>query len=171
MGTETKIYLPDLGDFQDVAVIEVLVAPGDRVAVETSLLTLESDKATMEIPSPHAGTVRQVLVKVGDKISQGHLIAILDTEPVAAAPADASGAEAAAPGRRRGRAGAGARAHGDGGRADVRGARAAGAPPRREGAATQAGDRQADRCAGPQGPREPGACGASPGSSASISPW
>jgi pyruvate dehydrogenase E2 component (dihydrolipoamide acetyltransferase) len=90
VGTETKIYLPDLGDFHDVAVIEVLVAPGDRVAVETSLLTLESDKATMEIPSPHAGTVRQVLVKVGDKISQGHLIAILDTEPVAAAPADAT---------------------------------------------------------------------------------
>ena len=90
MGTETKIYLPDLGDFHDVAVIEVLVAPGDRVAVETSLLTLESDKATMEIPSPHAGTVRQVLVKVGDKISQGYLIAILDTEPVAAAPAYAT---------------------------------------------------------------------------------
>jgi pyruvate dehydrogenase E2 component (dihydrolipoamide acetyltransferase) len=90
VGTETKIYLPDLGDFHDVAVIEVLVAPGDRVAVETSLLTLESDKATMEIPSPHAGTVRQVLVKVGDKISQGHLIAVLDAEPVAAAPADAT---------------------------------------------------------------------------------
>ena len=90
MGTETKIYLPDLGDFHDVAVIEVLVAPGDRVAVETSLLTLESDKATMEIPSPHAGIVRQVQVKVGDKISQGHLIAVLDAEPVAAAPADAT---------------------------------------------------------------------------------
>ena len=89
MGTETKIYLPDLGDFQDVAVIEVLVAPGDRVAVESSLITLESDKATMEIPSPHAGTVQQVLVKVGDKISQGHLIAVLDAEPVPAAAARA----------------------------------------------------------------------------------
>jgi len=90
VGTETKIYLPDLGDFQDVAVIEVMVAPGDRVAVESSLITLESDKATMEIPSPQAGVVKQVLVKAGDKISQGHLIAVLDTEaaPVAAAPAD-----------------------------------------------------------------------------------
>ena len=90
MGTETKIYLPDLGDFQDVAVIEVMVAPGDRVAVESSLITLESDKATMEIPSPQAGVVKQVLVKAGDKISQGHLIAVLDTEaaPVVAAPAD-----------------------------------------------------------------------------------
>jgi pyruvate dehydrogenase E2 component (dihydrolipoamide acetyltransferase) len=97
VGTETKIYLPDLGDFHDVAVIEVLVAPGDRVAVETSLLTLESDKATMEIPSPHAGTVRQVLVKVGDKINQGHLIAILDAEPVAAAPADAAAPKPPAP--------------------------------------------------------------------------
>ena len=97
MGTETKIYLPDLGDFQDVAVIEVLVAPGDRVAVESSLLTLESDKATMEIPSPHAGTVKQVLVKVGDKISQGHLVAILDTEAAAAAPADAAAPRPPAP--------------------------------------------------------------------------
>jgi pyruvate dehydrogenase E2 component (dihydrolipoamide acetyltransferase) len=87
VGTETKIYLPDLGDFHDVAVIEVLVAPGDQVAVESSLITLESDKATMEIPSPQAGTVRQVLVKVGDKINQGHLIAILDTEPAAPAAA------------------------------------------------------------------------------------
>jgi pyruvate dehydrogenase E2 component (dihydrolipoamide acetyltransferase) len=97
VGTETKIYLPDLGDFHDVAVIEVLVAPGDRVAVETSLLTLESDKATMEIPSPHAGTVKQVLVKVGDKVNQGHLIAILDIEPVAAAPGDATAPKPPAP--------------------------------------------------------------------------
>ncbi len=92
MGTETKVYLPDLGDFHDVAVIEVLVAPGDRVVVESSLITLESDKATMEIPSPHAGTVKEVLVKVGDKISQGHLIAVMDVEaaPAAAAPAGAA---------------------------------------------------------------------------------
>jgi pyruvate dehydrogenase E2 component (dihydrolipoamide acetyltransferase) len=97
VGTETKIYLPDLGDFHDVAVIEVLVAPGDRVAVESSLITLESDKATMEIPSPHAGTVKQVLVKVGEKINQGHLIVVLDTEPVAEAAAGATGPKPPAP--------------------------------------------------------------------------
>ena len=93
MGTETKVYLPDLGDFHDVAVIEVLVAPGDTVAVESSLITLESDKATMEIPSPHAGNVKQVLVKVGDKISQGHLIAVMEVE----APASAAVGDTAAP--------------------------------------------------------------------------
>lgn len=97
MGTETKIFLPDLGDFHDVAVIEVLVAPGDRVAVETSLLTLESDKATMEIPSPHAGIVKQVLVKVGDRINQGHFIAVLDAEPDVAASADAGAPTPPAP--------------------------------------------------------------------------
>jgi pyruvate dehydrogenase E2 component (dihydrolipoamide acetyltransferase) len=86
VGTETKVFLPDLGDFHDVSVIEVLVAPGDRIAAEGSLITLESDKATMEIPSPHAGTVKAVAVKVGDRISQGHLIALLDVEEAGGAP-------------------------------------------------------------------------------------
>jgi pyruvate dehydrogenase E2 component (dihydrolipoamide acetyltransferase) len=94
VGTETKVYLPDIGDFHDVSVIEVLVAPGDRVAVESSLLTLESDKATMEIPSPLAGRVQQVLVKAGDRINRGHLIAVLDVE---AAPEVVSADAAPAP--------------------------------------------------------------------------
>ena len=65
------ITVPDIGDFSDVPVIEVLVAPGDRVDVETPLLTLESDKATMDVPSPRAGTVESVLVTVGDTVSEG----------------------------------------------------------------------------------------------------
>ena len=72
------IQVPDIGDFKDIPVIEVLVKPGDVVAKEQSLLTLESDKATMEIPSPSAGRIAEVLVKVGDKVSQGTPIARLD---------------------------------------------------------------------------------------------
>jgi dihydrolipoamide dehydrogenase len=68
------VTVPDIGDFKDVAVIEVLVAPGDRVEAETPLVTLESDKATMDVPSPAAGVVRGVLVKVGDRVSQGSAI-------------------------------------------------------------------------------------------------
>ena len=65
------IPVPDIGDFSDVPVIEVLVAPGDRVEVETPLVTLESDKATMDVPSPHAGIVESVLVAVGNTVSEG----------------------------------------------------------------------------------------------------
>ena len=84
--TETvTVELPDIGNFEQVDVIEVLVAPGDAVAKEQSLVTLESDKATMEIPSPHAGTVRQVLVKVGDKVSKG--VKLATVELAGAAPA------------------------------------------------------------------------------------
>jgi pyruvate dehydrogenase E2 component (dihydrolipoamide acetyltransferase) len=98
VGTETKVYLPDIGDFHDVSVIEVLVAPGDRVAVESSLLTLESDKATMEIPSPHAGAVKAVLVKAGDRINRGHLIAVLDVDAAPeSAPADVAASPPPAP--------------------------------------------------------------------------
>jgi len=67
-GTEVKV--PDIGDFKEIEVIEVLVKPGDDIAKEQSLITLESDKATMEIPSPAAGKVAQLKVKVGDKVSQ-----------------------------------------------------------------------------------------------------
>ena len=63
--------MPDIGDFDEVAVIEVMVKPGDTVKVEQSLITVESDKASMEIPSSHAGVVKEVKVKVGDKVSQG----------------------------------------------------------------------------------------------------
>src|SRR3954470_13479340 len=83
-----EIKVPDIGDFKDVPVIELLVKPGDTVQKEESLITLESDKATMEVPSSHAGTVRELRVKVGDKVAQGTVIAVLESaEAIAAAPA------------------------------------------------------------------------------------
>ncbi len=81
-----EVRVPDIGDFKEVEVIEVLVAPGDSVAEEDSLITVESDKASMEIPSPVSGTVREVLVSVGDKVSEG--------TPIARIEAGAAGAEA-----------------------------------------------------------------------------
>jgi len=75
--TETKVLVPDIGDFEGVEVIEVLVAPGDQVAAEDSLITLESDKATMEIPSPCAGEIKEVIIKVGDSLAEGDLILIM----------------------------------------------------------------------------------------------
>src|SRR5258708_298899 len=69
-----EIKVPDIGDFKEVGVIEILVKPGDAVQKETSLITVESDKATMEIPSPAAGVVSEVKVKLGDKIAEGSLI-------------------------------------------------------------------------------------------------
>jgi len=79
-----EVKVPDIGDFKDVDVIELLVKPGDRVTKEASLITLESDKATMEIPSSDAGVVRDLRVKVGDKVSAGSVILMLETD--AAAP-------------------------------------------------------------------------------------
>jgi len=76
----TEVRVPDIGDFKEVEVIEVLVKPGDAVAKEQSLITLESDKATMEIPSPGEGKVAEIKVKVGDKVSKGSLILFLDPE-------------------------------------------------------------------------------------------
>ncbi len=73
------VNVPDIGDFKDVPVIEVLVKPGDVVKAEQSLVTLESDKATMDVPSPIAGAVAEVVAKVGDKVSMGTLIARIDT--------------------------------------------------------------------------------------------
>src|SRR5438132_6734300 len=72
------VLVPDIGDFKDVPVIEVLVKPGDKVEKESPLVTLESDKATLDVPSPAAGTVKEVRVKVGDKVSQGTPIVTLD---------------------------------------------------------------------------------------------
>lgn len=74
-----EVVLPDIGDFQDVPVVEILVAPGDKVEQEASLLVLETDKATLEVPSPQAGIVKTIHVKVGDKISQGSLLATLES--------------------------------------------------------------------------------------------
>jgi len=89
-----EVKVPDIGDFKDVPVIEVLVKPGDRVKKEDSLVTLESDKATLEVPAPAAGTVKELKLKVGDKVSQGS--AILTLEAVESAGAEAK-APAAAP--------------------------------------------------------------------------
>src|SRR5213595_113150 len=80
------VLVPDIGDFKDIPVIDVLVKPGDKIAAEAPLITLESDKATMDVPAPAPGVVREVKVKVGDKVSQGSLIVVLDAE--AKKPAD-----------------------------------------------------------------------------------
>ena len=74
------VLVPDIGVFKDVPVIEILVKPGDRVEADAPLVTLESDKATMEVPSPAAGTVREIKVKVGDKVSQGTLVLVMESE-------------------------------------------------------------------------------------------
>src|SRR5579864_3335387 len=79
MAAETEVSVPDLGDFADVPVIEIHVAPGDVVSEEDPLITLESDKATMDIPSPAAGTVRELRVEVGDRVEKGSVILLLDT--------------------------------------------------------------------------------------------
>ena len=73
-----EVKVPDIGDFTDVPVIEILVAPGDEVAPEDALITLESDKATMDVPSPAAGVVKELKVEVGDTVSMGSLILMLE---------------------------------------------------------------------------------------------
>src|SRR5574341_998623 len=78
MGSLRDVLVPDIGDFKDVPVIEVLVKPGDTVKKEDSLITLESDKATMEVPSSAAGVVKEVKVKLGDKVSEGTTILVLE---------------------------------------------------------------------------------------------
>ncbi len=96
MGETVEVRVPDIGDFKDVEVIEVLVKAGDTVAREQSLITVESDKASMEIPSPSAGVVQLLLVKIGDKVSQGSPILTLATSEAAAAlPGTAAAAEPA----------------------------------------------------------------------------
>jgi dihydrolipoamide dehydrogenase len=114
MSKIVKVEVPDIGDFTNVDIIEVLVAAGDKIAAEDALITLESDKATIEIPSPQAGTVKEVLVKVNDKVSQGDVILTMELtaaqtpsieaaeekpaateEPAASAPANAPAAQAA----------------------------------------------------------------------------
>ena len=98
-----EVKVPDIGDFKDVAIIELLVKPGDTVKVEQSLVTVESDKASMEIPSSVAGVVKEVKVKIGDTINQGDLLVMVESDaagapaPAAAAPAPAAAAPAPAP--------------------------------------------------------------------------
>src|SRR5215211_842901 len=103
--TLKEVAVPDIGDFDDVPIIELLVSPGDTVAAEDPLVTLESDKATMDVPAPFAGTVQELKVAVGDKVSKGTLLLSLEVDggPPAHAPSDspartASPAEPAAAG-------------------------------------------------------------------------
>ena len=100
------IKVPDIGDFEEVAVIELLVKPGDTVKAEQSLITVESAKASMEIPSSHAGVVKELKVQLGDKVKQGSVVLMLEAEGAgapaaaptpAAAPAPAATAPVAAP--------------------------------------------------------------------------
>ena len=101
MGSEREVSIPDIGEFEGVEVIEVLVSVGDRVEAEQSLITLESDKATMEIPAPFAGVVKEITVSVGDSVAEGALIVRMDVDsdapetgaeaPASAPPKDASG--------------------------------------------------------------------------------
>jgi len=96
---KVDVKVPDIGDFQDVPVIEVLVKPGDVVKAEQSLITLESDKASMDVPSPVDGAVAEVLAKVGDKVSMGSLIARIDSAEGGTPKDEAAAAKAAAPGK------------------------------------------------------------------------
>jgi pyruvate dehydrogenase E2 component (dihydrolipoamide acetyltransferase) len=95
-----EVKVPDIGDFKDVEVIEVYVKPGDTIKKEDSLVALESDKATMEVPSSHSGVVKELRIKVGDKISEGSVVLLVETSDAAApaksAPAPAASAPAAA---------------------------------------------------------------------------
>jgi dihydrolipoamide dehydrogenase len=79
------VKVPDIGDFKNVGVIEVLVKPGDTVSKEQSLITLESDKASIEIPAPEPGVINELKVKVGNKVSEGDVILMLETVETAAA--------------------------------------------------------------------------------------
>jgi len=99
MSQTIEIKVPDIGDYKDIPVIEVLVKPGDQVEKEQSILVLESDKATMDVPSSHSGVVKEVKVKIGDNLSEGSVVLILEGESSAsvAAPAAASVPTAAAP--------------------------------------------------------------------------
>jgi len=96
-GGLVEVRVPDIDDFKDVAVIEVLVKPGDTVKMEQSLVTVESDKASMEIPSSGAGVIKELKVKLGDKLNQGDLLAVLEGSGGAAAPAAPAAAPTPAP--------------------------------------------------------------------------
>ena len=98
---EKEIKVPDIGNFKDVEVIEIMVKAGDTVAKEQGLITLETDKAAMDVPAPYAGTVKSLNVKKGDKVSEGSLVLVMDAqeESAAAKPVavPAKAAAAAAP--------------------------------------------------------------------------
>ena len=97
-----EVLVPDIGSFKDVEIIEVLVNVGDTIAVEDSLITIESDKSSMEIPSPVAGVIKELKVKVGDRISEGSLVVMMEVEEAAAGAAVASQAPPSQPSPARG---------------------------------------------------------------------
>jgi pyruvate dehydrogenase E2 component (dihydrolipoamide acetyltransferase) len=90
--TLSRVEVPDIGDFDDVPVIEILVAPGDTVAAEDPLVTLESDKATMDVPAPFAGVIRELSVEIGDRVSQGTVLMTIEPAEGGSAPAEISAA-------------------------------------------------------------------------------
>ena len=91
------IPVPDIGDFKNIPVIEIFVKPGDVVAKDAALVTLESDKATVEVPSPMPGTIKELKVKIGDRVSQGSILLVLEVAEGVAAPR-AQGRRRGAPG-------------------------------------------------------------------------
>lgn len=100
MAAVREVLVPDIGDFKDIPVIEVMVKPGDRVKAEDTLVTLESDKATMDVPAPFAGVVKELKIKLGDKVSEGTAIVVIEADAgggAASAPAPAPVASAPAP--------------------------------------------------------------------------
>ncbi|MBL8471912.1 MAG: dihydrolipoyllysine-residue acetyltransferase [Rhodocyclaceae bacterium] len=97
MAQTIEVKVPDIGDFKDVPVIEIAVQPGDTVSPDQGLVTLESDKATMDVPAPAAGVVKELKVKIGDRVSEGSLVLLLETGAGAAAAAPAPAAAASAP--------------------------------------------------------------------------
>jgi len=97
MATTIEVKVPDIGNYQNIPVIELLVKPGDVVKKDQGLVSLESDKATMEVPAPVAGVVKSLLVKLGDTLSEGGLVALLETESAAAPVAAATSVPVAAP--------------------------------------------------------------------------
>src|ERR1700685_3429068 len=97
VANSVDVKVPDIGDYKDVPIIEILVKPGDVVKADASLVTLESDKATMDVPAPSAGTVREIVAKVGDKVAMGSLLLRMEQAGDAAAPASAPAKTPAAP--------------------------------------------------------------------------
>src|ERR1700712_5543856 len=86
------VKVPNIGDFKEVEVIEIMVKPGDTISVDQSLITVESDKASMEIPSSHAGVVKEIKIKVGDKVAEGSFLLTLEEGAGAATAAAATAA-------------------------------------------------------------------------------
>ena len=84
--TTEQILIPDIGNFESVDVIDVLVNVGDSISTDDSLITVESDKASMDIPAPKSGVIREIKLKVGDKVKEGSLVAVIETEADASKP-------------------------------------------------------------------------------------